>query len=277
MAAKPSAEDYVRFDRLLAATTPSRAAYDTYRARSDTYLRSRRHQNQTIQWKGTSARLVGVRFHRSALYSRDYLIAQIEAHWFLDAEPGLDAMAGDFGASSPTPPLVLITSSRKWFRSSLRRSIIEHEIVHINQMLLGTHSTGPPATSVRQALRIFFRAFQSEYDAHSLQLIKWPSRLVSNEWPGSFHGWCVFRGWISAVESVVRGECCTRAIVPRLLSAVRRRLPEEFAALGIPEQFAPFFAGGLHRDVGTAIEIVGERAGQTDMVRAARAWLGKQS
>ncbi len=94
----------------------------------------------------TISPFVGVASCRSEFFSgREYLIACVSDEWLQEIAPGYDAISstvanqsGDDLSGLPLPPLVFIPQSKRRARNRFFRSVVEHELVDINQVILGT-------------------------------------------------------------------------------------------------------------------------------------------
>lgn len=115
------------------------------------------------------------------------------------ALPGGDAFALQTVDPS-APPLVAVPvrtiTSARW------QSIIEHEVVHVNQMLLGTF----PGMSFRRTLlagtKHFTESMRVEYEANLIQLTHWPA-LYPASIELSLNDWCALRGYAAALEGTI--------------------------------------------------------------------------
>lgn len=182
---------------------------------------------------GKTLRLETIRWRKSQLFSREYLIAHVDDEALGEVAPGCDAIA----TMTSNIPLVLVPLRRRGARSEAFTSILEHEFVHVNQMLLGAATTRTCSRSVAGAIKGFFNNVHLEYQANLLQLTKWP-RLFPSEYELTLEQWCALRGWTDTLEFAVCGVFCT----PSLMESFLTRLPQvtrpNFASFGVSHAVA---------------------------------------
>ena len=68
------------------------------------------------------------------------------------------------------PPLVLVPGRQRRARSSTFISILEHEVVHVNQAIIGCFPEREEHRALKHAVATFYAIIRSEFDANSLQL-----------------------------------------------------------------------------------------------------------
>jgi hypothetical protein len=112
-------------------------------------------------------------FHHSKVFDRDYLVAFVSRQAFRAANPDSDASAA--AMTNPKLPPVVIMPERHCYRGASALSIIEHEIVHINQMLTGAFPALPKERDVHTRIKFFADAMRTEYEPNLLQLVRWPA------------------------------------------------------------------------------------------------------
>jgi hypothetical protein len=206
-------------------------------------------------------------------------VAYVEASWYQAVAPASDAITSTLSGIDAPPPLVIVPHRRRRPHSERFRSIIEHEFVHINQAILGTLRPSPHGPAARRVAGVFFSRFRSEFEAHLLQVIRWP-RLFPPQFRLSLEHWCVLRGYTDAVEAIFlagwRGEFRSRDLVA-FLNHLPGRLPRWLKELGVDETLASWFRRHLVLHVAAALlTLSGTRAsfGQSAAFRAGQAWVG---
>jgi hypothetical protein len=156
------------------------------------------------------------------------------------------------------PPLVLLPIPRPDRTRVEMQSIIEHEFVHIHQILLGRfQGSRPTSTTLEGMRREFFRSIRNEYEANLLQLTRWPHLWHGTHWP--LDAWCVLRGYTSALEGLVEA-CLEKQSPMRVFRGLFDGLPTQFAkglaANRIPSAHARWLKQLWPRHFRTAIEVV---------------------
>ena len=81
------------------------------------------------------------------------------------------------------PPLIIIREDKARDKSESLTSIIEHEMVHVNQVLLGCFPALIFPDSPRETLTSLMSVIKAEYHANLLQLTKWPHLFAHTEIP----------------------------------------------------------------------------------------------
>lgn len=228
-----------------------------------------------VDYGGQRLRLETIRWQRSVLFGRDYLIAHVEDARLNEVAPECDALA----AGTNFGPLVLVPLRRRKARSEVFTSILEHEFVHVNQMLLGRFGLNPVGRSVPEALIAFTTEAAAETEANLIQLSLWP-RLFPLDLGLTLEHWCVLRGWTAALERAVLGGFCRPNLVGRFLSALGKAAPSLAKQLGASRPVASWFAERHAGLVRSAAELHLERLpelAETPALRATAAWLVRPS
>jgi hypothetical protein len=179
--------------------------------------------------------------------------------------PGHDAVATEYLQVGPTisPPLVLVPENKKNSGGHGFRSILEHEFVHVNQILLGTFP--PPLDGTTKDLtEEIFRMTRAEYEANLLQLARWP-RLYTRagrEFGLSLESWCVFRGYTQGLEQIIlaagKGDLDESRFL-RFLNRLPARLPAGFRRMGFSEKLGKYCAVSFRLHVLKAFQLLAER------------------
>jgi hypothetical protein len=228
-----------------------------------------------VVYGGQQLRLETTRWRRSVLFGRDYLVAHVDDALLDEVAPECDAIAAamNFG------PLVLVPLRRRGTRSEVFTSILEHEFVHVNQMLLGRFGHDLVGRSVPEAIAAFSEEAAVEHDANLIQLAHCP-RLFPLDLGISLEHWCVLRGWTAALERAVLGGFCRPNLLGRFLTAVGDTAPSIAKQIGASTPVANWFAQKHVGLVRSAVELHARRmpeAAKNAALRATAAWLGRAS
>lgn len=180
--------------------------------------------------RGIVGQAVGFSLIRSQLFARRYLVAYVESEWLREVEPECEAMASTL--SDPVdggrrPPLVIAPAERKGSRSAVFRSVLEHEFVHVNQVLHGTFLQVTPIVRARDAVVNFMDYARTEYEATLLQLVHNP-QMLPTEAGEDFDFWCVLRAYSQALERTIM-DLAVQAVTPRRVSRALNMLRAEIA------------------------------------------------
>jgi hypothetical protein len=215
---------------------------------------------------------------RSRLFGRRYLVAHVEAAWYDAASPASDAITSTLSGIDALPPLVIVPRQRRRRRTERVRSILEHEFVHINQAILGTLLPSARGSAARRLANAFFTRFRSEFEAHLLQVTRWPD-LFPHAFGLSLEHWCVLRGYTDALEAIFlaawRRQFRQRDLVT-FLHRLPRRLRRWLKALGVDATFAAWLRRHLVLHVAVALlNLARTRASfsRSAVFRAGRAWV----
>lgn len=180
------------------------------------------------------AGIVALTTERSVLFESDYLVGVVRPSDFRAAFGEADAVA--IALEGPLPPLALMPGRPARRLNRVVRSILEHEFVHINQMIRGEYPALPARPTVRLLVDWYERTVRAEFEANFIQLATWPDLLPYQEGV-TLEGWSAFRGYTQALESVLklalrRGMASSqlRQLVAYLLTSTRATLQR--AAVG---------------------------------------------
>jgi hypothetical protein len=252
----PTPAERRRFRVLLRERTPTAAIYEQYRHKARLWLARANQVTQTINILGRRVQVARARMRASELFRRVYLVANVNGEWLLNTDASV-VSAGSW------PPIVLLPLARVRSRKLTLRSLLEHEFVHVNQMLLGIGARGG-ATTLDEWLRDFFQSASAEYEANFLQLVRWP-RLYSPDNGLSLDHWCALRGYTASLESVIA--TIARGAIPhrvgiRLLRTIPDVLVEGFADVGIEREHAKWFRQRWNDHLAVALGNVGKEEPQ---------------
>jgi hypothetical protein len=164
-------------------------------------------------------------------------------------------MTSTLSGVNALPPLVIVPHQPRRPRGETFRAIVEHEFVHVNQALLGRLLPSRHGTARQRLGHLFFTRFRNEYEAHLLQVMRWPQSFPHGLGLSLEH-WCVLRGYTDALESIFvaawGGEARSRDVLTfldRLPGRLRRWLRE----LRVDEDLAPWFRQHLVVHVAVAL------------------------
>lgn len=240
----PSQEELQRFQELVARLTPNMDLYRNYRMNVNFYLDL--GIMPTVSYHGKLCQVTKFRVLCSELFKYDYLLVYVETLSFGEIVPDSDAITsvGDLGGVFQLP-LVIIPVNFK-IRGQFYRSILEHEFVHVNQILLGTFPKQISSQTAENMLDNFFQCMRSEYEANVLQLTRWPFVFPQKEIEQeiSLEHWSVLRGYSQGLE-IILADIFTMSVPPkdvvRLIESIQRTLPEMFTRLGVKIGLIPWF------------------------------------
>jgi hypothetical protein len=228
-----------------------------------------------------SVRITGFDVVRSSLFKREFLVLGVDSVALMAACPHSDAIAASL-ARERLPPVVLLPRlGRRRLDSPRFRSILEHEFVHVVQMLSGRFVATVQTDSLRAWRRRFFERMRVEYEANTLQLTA-SSVLFPRTGGLSLDRWCVLRGYVEALEEVVETMAATSeaSMVDQFLDSFIMRLPRDFTNAGIEISHVPWFVEHWRFHLETALLRVTEDRphlkGSPGLVAAARWWTGLQ-
>jgi hypothetical protein len=252
--------------RLIASRTPGRRRYQEYREDAEIYVEAHRTQPLALSGEGVVATNMQLSLRRSVLFERDYLIAWVDPGWLQQVAPGCDAIASVLQpilAFTP-PPLVIVPSNLRRSRSEKFVSILEHEIVHINQALCSVFRADAPASSVDDFLGNFYQHMIVEFEANFVQGATWPASVVEHlrRFAMTLEHWSILRGHTQALERVLRHFATKGTLEPVIsgfLAAVPRSAGERLRPLRLRKEMVSWFEGRWANDVLTALSILQEQ------------------
>jgi hypothetical protein len=244
-----------RLARLRRRLTPEAAQHRTYLRQVDAYVAGARGAPPGLVHDGRVGRVIALDLWRSVLFRRRYLVAWVEPSWYHTVAPASDALTSTLSGTDALPPLVIVPHRRRPPRSERFRAIIEHEFVHINQAILGTLLPSPRGTARERLANVFFTRWRSEYEAHALQVIRWP-QFFPHGFGLPLEHWCALRGYTDALEAVFvavwRGEFRRRDLVT-FLDRLSGRFPSWLRRLGVDPTLAAWFRRHLVLHVAVAL------------------------
>ena len=257
-----SQDEKAEYSRLLARLTPPPAVHEEYRRRVDSYLWMTGPALRAGQPGGVTA----LKLRRSELFEgREYLIAYVADEWLRGIAPNSDAIASPMVEPSAendllmqVPPLVFLPQSKRRARSNEFRSIVEHEIVHINQALLGTFPEPPVGGTAAELLDHLVARTACEYEACFLQGVRWPTEHPA-QLSVTLEHWCLARGYTQALEHILLAvvQMDVRPVeVERFLDLLASSLPDHLRRMGADDLLASWFQERLETHLAMAIQQV---------------------
>ena len=254
----PSPSERRRFRRLLAKLTPGSSTYREYHERAERYLAAHDLLLPAVSYRGQNGAVSRLQMRKSELFGPEYLVAYVDSEWLRRVAPESDAIASPtLGPDSnlAPPPLVLVPEARARSRSESFRSVLEHEFVHINQVLLGVFPSESAGGRAKNLVADFLAYTRAEYEANILQLTRWP-RLYPCELSLSLDHWCVLRGYSQALEQSLMSAAernLPSGEVSRFLDLLPKALPAGFDRIGVGKKLAPWFQERWNQHVYAAI------------------------
>lgn len=277
---RPSQADRTRFTTLLRTLTPGPDAYLQYRARVNLMLRMHRLVPQTVRAPtGRPATIRRLALRTSELFSREYLLGYVDTDWFKALAPHTDAITWPSDAQSSKPHLILLPQMLAAARSRAVRSVVEHECVHVNQAILGLFPGAEEPACADDLWRQLFMLARVEYQAHVLQLTRYPELYLTHGSNLPFDHWCVLSGYAQALETTLRTAVdrgLRREVVEAFLNGLGKRLPRAFRDAGFDGRLAPWFQKALGHHVTQALLILKEQdpaIGANETFGAAVRWV----
>ncbi|MDY0003822.1 MAG: hypothetical protein RBU30_21170 [Polyangia bacterium] len=230
--------------------------------------------------------LKGLRMQESKLFvGHEYLLAFVADAWLAAIAPSCDAICSTMTAQQDLlhaggrlPPLVFIPTSRRRARNSAFLSVVEHEIVHVNQAILGAAPEPPKGSGVEELLDFFVKLAAAEYEANFIQLVQWPETFPVDLSVSLGH-WCVLRGYSQALEQVMMlgiDMDFPAATSTGFLESLDSLLPDLLLRIGASEEVIAWFLPLLTSHVYTAMSNVlshAPTAMEHSAFRAAGLWL----
>jgi len=244
------------FAALRRRLTPNTKTHGAYLREVAAYITASREAPPRLAHDGRIGGVTALELWRSVLFGRRYLVAYVDPSWYDAAAPGSEAMTSTLSDAEALPPLVIVPHQRRRPRSQRFAAIIEHEVVHINQAILGTFLPSPRGSARQRLAHAFFTRFRSEYEAHRLQASRWP-RFFPHRLGLSLEHWCALRGYTDALEAIFvaafRGDVRPRD-VETFLDRLPGRLGRWLKDLGVTERLAPWFSRHLVLHVAVALQ-----------------------
>jgi hypothetical protein len=194
---------------------------------------------------------------RSLLFKRDYFIAWLPDDAFARSHPPATDASAEVHWNETRPPLVLAPERNRSDRNARFTSILEHEIVHINQLL--SHHDTPPRrrrANAAQLLADHFCHTRLEYVANFVQGVHWPSmvRDLHRRWGITLEQWSLLRGYTQALEHLLfdlmhEETVSSGTALAGFLTAVPAAAPDGLAPLELSPEALEWFRSRWRDDV----------------------------
>lgn len=248
--------------------------YEAYFEQAESF---RDHTSQFVEYLMPFRRL---RFLKSKLFGRRYLVANYHSsslHGSFDATAIMSLKA----AGQESPPLVL--TAKRGDSAKNYNWILEHEFVHIHQMLQGrmpkiVNEVGNPAAFLA-------RRAELEFEAHYLQLENQggfdPEKTLGME----LEAWCCFRSYTCSLEDalacILSGQY-SEDVSKDFLIQGPEQLGKELTRLKLEpfDAFLENYVGNFSGYLAVALQNVSERAGGQlikERVEMVESWLLENS
>ena len=253
----PTPADHARAQAILERLELSSGRYQAYTRAARAFIKGAEARSNFIRLGSAVAPIVRPRLKASVLFRQPYLVCDVARSWIPRALPDCEAAAIQ-PLRRDWPPLVLLPVPRPDRTRLEMQSIIEHEFVHIHQILLGRFQESRPTSNTLEGMRReFFRSIRNEYEANLVQLTRWPHLWRGTQW--SLDAWCVLRGYSNALEGLIEA-CLEKQASMRVFRALFDGLPTRFAkglaANRIPSAHALWLKELWSRHFRTALEVV---------------------
>ncbi len=254
---QPTPADHARAQAILNHLELPNGCCPSYKRAVLAFIESAQTRSNVIRLGSAVAPIVRARLRASSLFGRTCLVCDVPRSWMAQAMPGCEGAAIQANRFD-WPPLVLLPVPRPDRTRVEMQSIIEHEFVHIHQMLLGRFQGPRPTSNTFEAMRReFFRSIRNEYEANLLQLTRWPHLWRRIQWP--LDAWWVLRGYTSALEGLIEAcleEQSSMRVFRALFDGLPTRVAKGLAANRIPTAYALWVKQLWPRHFRTAIEVV---------------------
>ena len=213
-------------------------------------------------------------FRPSVLFRRSYLVGWTSARALKALAPDCDAIAVSLSLLlGEDVPVVLAPKPRDL--SDAFRSVLEHEFVHVNQMLTGITPPDYRVTCARGIVDAFFAHVKIEHDAYLVQSVRWP-KVAPPRHGLSFNEWCLLRSHTQAVERALE-DIQSETVLRALLNGVPKDAADRLGRLGYDEQDVAWFRARWARHIVIAAQmIVGRRQDAIPARNALVRWLHRK-
>jgi len=271
---------------MLKALTPSRRLYAAYRESADAFYWAHRGNGPPFRANVPDGHQLTARptLRYSVLFGREYLVAWVDdneafARAFRDTDAITTPIPTPFPWESGAIPLILAPERRRDSRSRSFLSILEHEIVHANQLIAGVSFPEWETESQDELLHRFFLYARLEFEAHLIQSVHWPPKLTFGKVVLKLDEWALLRAYTPAVEEIIGATVAGRIparILPGFLDAVPSSAAGRLRRIGCGPELVAWFGARWTMDVATAAQrVVGSTrvAGNRDVSRVVHGWV----
>ncbi len=242
--------DQKKAHRLIKSLTPKASSYKEYRYQADEFIF---YFNQIKnQLSNENSEIYRLDLVSSIHFEKDYLIAFVNRKWLSRVAPFCDAVASSelLLLGRRAPPLIIVPG-KSMSKKAAFKSIVEHEIVHVNQAI----RRGMPNldTCKMTSGHLFAELIDhtlAEYEAHFIQLVNDPRLLPSAEYSVNLNEWCHLRGFTSGIEKIVlrfADEPGSQREFKKLVKKIEADLSASFELAGLSKEIGSRYAGNLRR------------------------------
>ena len=240
--------------KLILKLSPSKDTYDRYERTCREFIE---HLSLSKRKKSTG-HILKASMYSSKFFKRKYFILSVDQVWFDQIAPHCDAVATSSLSHLGTtaPPLVVvpgsgIPKSRKF------KSVLEHEIVHVNQALLSEFPNLDACTlQVKQIFPELMSYTKMEFEANFIQLAYDQTLAPPAEFGLSLDEWSHLRGFTGGLETILfrmMKEGSSDAKLNRLVNKMRKDLPAAFRSISLSEAIGRKYAIDIDRLVDAAL------------------------
>lgn len=258
MASRPSErtlEQKQRAHKFLHELALPDGVYSKYLADSENFLAA------AARFDKTCLPFRQLRWMKSKLFGRSLLIANFSSYQDSALADNNDAVAHSSMevAGIHSPPAILTRKREGSVR--LYRSILEHECVHIHQMLLGRM----PKFSAKRGgpFQFLCEHTQLEFVAYYLQHFHWDVYDSKTMRGMGLEEWCCFRSYVSSLERTLLhllSRDCKKSSLEDFLRNTADQLPGLLKPLGFSKETCQFYTGIFPQHLAAAWSNVGNLA-----------------
>lgn len=222
-----------------------------------------RFVTEMVQFEPFCLPIRKLRMVQSKLFGRKFLVANpmYEDDGLIGA--GLNAVAIESieVAGFQSPPIV-VTAKRQQGQDRLYRSILEHEFVHICQMLLGRLADfeadpGGPTLFLEARTR-------AEFEAYYLQHFHWPDLYPAQQTRGmSAEDYCLFSAYVHSLEDTLKcilGEGASLPVLSDFLDTTPVRLHDLISPMGFSDATCQYYRAMFPGHIETALGVITENS-----------------
>lgn len=270
------------YDRVLARNTPPKAMVTQYEVDAAYFRNDLRRGGHSASWR------------KSLLFGNQYLCLYLsDEHFVIEGiqyDASCRASLGTFHS-----PVICLPKSKARHQSPRFRSIVEHEIVHANQALLGRlpasamerddgwiallterkASRADHATAAEAAAEVKAHT-TAEFEAYFLQQGRWPDDSKDNNPRGvtgfTLHKLCFAQAWTDALQRLLRGAYCGADSVVKVLEELQQSMHSLLLALDALPEDADWFAARQRRRVALLAHETKKTNGPREFREAALSW-----
>jgi hypothetical protein len=275
------------YERVLARNTPPEAMVKQYEVDA-AYFRN------DLMRSGRRSGFHSASMRKSFLFGSRYLCLYLSDERFVIAGHKYDAFCrASWGMFHS--PVICLPKSKVRDQSRRFRSIVEHEIVHANQALLGRlpasamerddvwtalltgrkASRADNATAAEAAVDVKAHT-TAEFEAYFLQRGRWPDGWEDNGvrhiTEFTLHKLCFAQGWTDALHRLLMGAYCGAHCVVAVLEELQRSMHSLLLALDALPEDADWFTADQRRLVASVARATEEANGPHEFREAALRW-----